>query len=140
MSNPRPSPNSERPGGRRHRGPSRRERPALAGRREALAFHMASPGSGERMEVLLLGDYRSGHQLLVVRAPRALGLQPEFEAVQAWLLIMEHGGWQVGRVRPTVGFNGGPDRVEPRPRRGGYRMRPHVKVSTTSLPERGRRG
>jgi len=44
--------------------------------------------------------------LSVVRAPHALGPQPDFEAVQAWLLIMERSGWQVATLRPTVGFNG----------------------------------
>ncbi len=69
-----------------------------------MALHMGSPGSDERMEVLLVGDYR--HQLSVVKAPPALGSQPDFEAVQARLLIMERAGWQVGTVRRTVGFKG----------------------------------
>ena len=71
-----------------------------------MALHMGSPGSDERMEVLLVGDYRPGHHLSVVKAPRALGSHADFETVQAWLLIMERSGWQVGTVRPTVGFSG----------------------------------
>ncbi len=68
--------------------------------------------------------------LSVVRAPHALGPQPDFEAVQAWLLIMERSGWQVATLRPTVGFNGVVIELAARAR-DSCRIRRHDKVPAT---------
>jgi hypothetical protein len=79
-----------------------------------MALHMGSPGSDERMEVLLVGDYRPGHQLSVVKSAPCAWLPARFRSSPG--KAVDHGTrWLAGRHGETDGgLQGSRDRVESR--------------------------